>query len=342
MGSPGLRVLARRLSFALLLLLLGAAPPADAQNPPSCKGRDLLAELAVTDPALHARVLEEAKEVENTGAVLWKIEGKAGKVSHLFGTIHVTDERVGRLPAAADAAIAASGTLALELDNLDPAAMALAFARLGNLVVYGSGDSLKAHLDAAELDIVKRALKQVGMPGEMAVLARPWLVTLLLAMPECERRRATSGLVSLDQRLLKDGRQRGARIVGLETVDDQLKAMAAVPEADQLLILRSSLKLIDRIDDMFETVIRRYLERRLGVVMPLQRAWTEKTGFPASSHDAFEREVVVKRNQRMRDKALPLIEAGGAFIAVGALHLPGRNGLVALLREAGYTVTAID
>ena len=44
----------------------------------------------------------------------------------------------------------------------------------------------------------------------------------------------------------------------------------------------------------------------------------------------------------MRDKALGyLAEGGNAFIAVGGLHLPGKQGLVTLLREAGYTVTAV-
>ncbi len=42
----------------------------------------------------------------------------------------------------------------------------------------------------------------------------------------------------------------------------------------------------------------------------------------------------------MEPTAEPLLEEGGLFIAVGALHLPGKKGLVALLREAGYTVTA--
>jgi uncharacterized protein YbaP (TraB family) len=44
----------------------------------------------------------------------------------------------------------------------------------------------------------------------------------------------------------------------------------------------------------------------------------------------------------MRDAALPHLAEGKAFIAVGALHLPGKNGLVALLRGAGYTVSPVE
>jgi uncharacterized protein len=44
----------------------------------------------------------------------------------------------------------------------------------------------------------------------------------------------------------------------------------------------------------------------------------------------------------MRDNALAQLEQGGLFVAVGALHLPGQQGLVALFREAGFTVIAVE
>jgi uncharacterized protein YbaP (TraB family) len=44
----------------------------------------------------------------------------------------------------------------------------------------------------------------------------------------------------------------------------------------------------------------------------------------------------------MRDKAVEALAEGGVLIAVGALHLPGKQGLVALFREAGYTLTPVE
>ena len=52
--------------------------------------------------------------------------------------------------------------------------------------------------------------------------------------------------------------------------------------------------------------------------------------------------LITDRNLRMRDRMLPLLEKGRAFIAVGALHLIDRNGLVELLRTAGYKLTPVN
>ena len=43
----------------------------------------------------------------------------------------------------------------------------------------------------------------------------------------------------------------------------------------------------------------------------------------------------------MAERTAPLISAGGAFIAVGALHLSGKDGLVERVRAAGYEVTKV-
>ena len=73
--------------------------------------------------------------------------------------------------------------------------------------------------------------------------------------------------------------------------------------------------------------------------LPLSRC---PAGVDAAPVDTFESDIAVKRNYGMRDASLPLLEQGGAFIAVGALHLLGKEGLVELFRAAGYTVTPIE
>jgi uncharacterized protein YbaP (TraB family) len=75
--------------------------------------------------------------------------------------------------------------------------------------------------------------------------------------------------------------------------------------------------------------------------MPLSRR-ADPTGEMLSIIAYVERELIDKRNLTMHERAMPLIDRGNAFIAVGALHLPGDKGLVELLRQSGYKVTPLD
>jgi hypothetical protein len=65
-------------------------------------------------------------------------------------------------------------------------------------------------------------------------------------------------------------------VAGLETLELQLRAMASVPEADQMDILKAALRTYDRIDDILETTVQLYLARQIGIIWPLQLALAER------------------------------------------------------------------
>ncbi len=102
------------------------------------------------------------------------------------------------------------------------------------------------------------------------------------------------------------------------------------------------MRFYDRIDDLIETMVQLYLQRQLGAIWPLQLVLSEKVGVSAKVFESAEQSLLTTRNLGMRDKALEYLADGSTFMAVGALHLPGRQGLVALLREAGYALTAVE
>ena len=86
------------------------------------------------------------------------------------------------------------------------------------------------------------------------------------------------GLIPLDAKLARDAESRGIKAEGLETLELQFQALASVPEADQVEMLKSGVRFYDRIDDMLETMIQLYLQRQLGAIWPLQLALAEKVG----------------------------------------------------------------
>lgn len=334
----------RRRMLAVLFLLAAPGGMALAQAP-NCTGKNVLQELRETDAPAHARVAAAASSTENANAIFWKIEKEGAPPSHLFGTMHLTDERINTLSPTVKAALADSRQLVLELEDLSPDSFMKALTgspQMVALMLYTDGRRLDESLDAEDFRKVTEVLSRAGIPPSIGGMFRPWVATLLMSVSPCEQQRMAAGLLPLDARLAKDAEGRGIKAIGLETLELQFRALAGVPEHDQIEMLKSGVRFHDRVDDVMETMIQLYLQRDLGAIWPLQIVLAERVGVRATAFDAAEQSLLVARNAAMRDRAVALLAEGNAFIAVGGLHLPGRQGLVALFREAGYTLTPVE
>jgi uncharacterized protein len=118
--------------------------------------------------------------------------------------------------------------------------------------------------------------------------------------------------------------------------------MGGLTAGTELAWLRASLALYPQIEDHTETLVQMYLRRQISATWDLMQGLSGDAAMGKAEIDEFLQALVVRRNHKMRDASLPLLVPGGLFIAVGALHLPGRHGLVALLRKKGFTVTAVE
>lgn len=329
------------LSVALLAPVIAHAAPKTTAPPPACIGRDILTAMKATDPAGFAKIRAAADAVSNREAMLWRIEGKGQPASYLFGTIHSTDPRVTSLSPATVTAFASAKTVALEYIGADVSRQKM-IELITAKGAFTDGNGLKDLLTPAENGVLRRTLAAEGIPAEGVHMLRPWLALFTLALPACEKKRTEAGVLFLDQRLERDGIAQGKRMVGLETVEGQIDAITGMQEPTQVWLLKATIATVPLRDDALEVLLRAYLARDIATTMPFTRHIVEKAGYDSSSLDVFEREIGTKRNYGMRDVALPLLQEGGAFIAVGALHLVGKEGLVALFREAGYTVTPVE
>lgn len=334
--------LAAVLTTMIAVLACMAIEAAAQANTGKCGGADMLAELAITDPAAHAKVRNEAKALPNTQALLWRVEKSGVAPSFLFGTMHLSDKRITTLSPAVSEALKASKTLVLEVGDLSPEALTSAMATSGADLVYSDGRSLSDQLTEEEFAKVKAVVSASGMPGDFAKMLKPWLVSTLLSVSECERRQVAAGIKVLDMQLAERAKAAGIAVAGLETINEQLGALSGIPEEEQLQMLRVSLKHAERTDDMMETMLQLYLKRDMGAALPFQFVLASQIGIPSSAFDGFQKSLLVDRNARMAVSARPYLDKGGAMIAVGALHLPGDTGLVSLLRSAGYTITPVE
>ena len=329
----------------LQLTLTQVAAQTQKVAPPACGGRDLFAEMKTSDPKGFDEVRDMADATVNARAVLWRIEGQGRPPSFLFGTVHSTDDRVHTFSGALQSAFEGARKVALELVELasrQDGRRAMNAREITSLTTYRNGQSLADQLSEAELKRLYEILRRRGIPAGNAYLLRPWFAWSAFDIPECEKRRVAAGSAFLDQRLGEEARKRGQPVIGLETIGSQINMLAGLPEAAQLDLLKRSLALLDNQEDLLEVLIRLYLARDLGAIMPFNAKFAEKRGFDPALFVPTERDLVEKRNITMRNAALPLLQEGNAFIAVGALHLPGKGGLVELFRAAGYTVTPVD
>jgi len=339
-------MMSRRMAAVVLAMLLAVAswlPVAEAQaEPPTCQGQDLLARIYAADASARTRVETEAGKISNGDALLWRVSRAGGPSSHLFGTIHLTDARVTKLSEVVLRALDSAKRVALEVVDVTPEAFVAAMGALGDRLVFPEGRSILPGLDIEERETLSAGLATLGFPAGAHGRLRPWFVTMMLAVTACERARLAAGLQPLDIQIGARARERGVVPVSLETLEGQLRVMASVPEDDQIQVLRASLKTHAQTPDAVESMVRRYLAREIATILPMQAEMLRAAGFDPAIMDSFTHALLERRNPGMRDAALPLLEAGDAFIAVGALHLIGETGLVSLLRREGYEVTPVE
>lgn len=322
---------------ALAAAFVVFARPAAAET--VCSGENMFAAMERDDPALAASLREEAAATPNGKGLLWRIENAEGKPSWLFGTMHMTDPRVLALTQEAQEAFDASNTVVIETtDILDQSKMTAVMANRPELMMFTGPETLSSVIPEEDRALVAKGLSERGVPLATVEKMKPWIIAALVALPACELSRKAQQALVLDAKLAADAQASGKALEGLETAESQLEAMASLPMELHIEGLVETLKLGDRIDDVMETMIQLYLAGETGLFWPFFGAVLPGGDDGESGYAEFQEVMVSTRNRGMYEGALPLIEAGGAFVAVGALHLPGEDGLISLFREGGFKV----
>lgn len=330
------------LLLALLAAALFAVTPAKAESGNACNGKNLIPAFEKEHPDLYAKVLAEAAKIPNGEAIFWRIDKPGLKPSYLLGTMHVTDPRVTALPEAARAPFAAAAGLIIEsADILDEQKTAAALLGRPDLTMIADGKTIADLIGKEEAASLEESLKGRGIPLVAVARMQPWLISSFVALPACEAARKQSGQAFLDKKLALETKASGRPVYGLETMIEQLSAMAELPAEIHIKGLMETLALGDRMEDVFETMTDLYLQGKTGEIMPMLKAAIPGVEGEGEGYVEFEERLVRLRNHTMADRAAPLLDKGEIFMAVGALHLPGEEGVVALLERQGFTLTPL-
>jgi len=319
-------------------LLLPAISLAD------CGGRDLIAELARVDPARHDSLLARSRQVVNGEGLLWEVGNGSTPPSYLFGTYHDTEAGYPDLPEPASVRFRAARVLIVELTDIEQQRMAERMARDPGFAMTRSGNRLFRHLNHADRQLAEAALGARGVTMQTARKLQPWMLFSILSVPVCQFEARSDGASVLDQRLIHEARARGMPVAGLETFEEALGAFSKIPKDAFTAILRDLLRSTEREEDIRATMLGLYQHEQVAAIQQFA-ALSEPD--PERAIEAFRLmriftdAILVPRNHAWLDSLIPELRQGGAFVAFGALHLPGEEGLVELLRARGFTVRRV-
>ena len=256
---------------------------------------------------------------------------KGNEQHWLLGSIHAGKPSLYPLPDPVERAWQQSRALVMEVDMTHISQAQ--WQEMGAITRLVDGKTLKDHLP---MDLYRRTLIAAGQNGlneSMLAPLRPWFAAITLTQAALERT-GYRGEFGVDQHFAKRANDGGKPIVGLETLLEQLGYLASVGD-NQTLMLESTLDELPELEKGFTEVMAAWQNGDQATLInllkeemapPKLQAWLEQT-------------LLAERNRNWVKKwpGLP----NESFIVVGALHLYGEQGLLALLEQQGWRITPL-
>jgi uncharacterized protein YbaP (TraB family) len=259
----------------------------------------------------------------NSQSLLWKIYGKGLRdTSYLYGTIHIQDKRVFRFDSIVYDKLNAVEAYAMELnpEKIDMEAM-----KKQMLMKKHSLNELLSDSDYQCLDNYMK--EKMGTGVLLYNKMKPFFLQSQLSqlsMPKDMDK-------ALDLFFFDYAKKHEKITLGIEKLEDQLSAIKAISLQDQAKMLMQTVR--DTTDTDFDELLDAYLHADFDKFAELMK----DTTLPSN----FEEALLTKRNKGMAKHIIEYCKKQPTFNAIGAAHLPGPNGVIALLRKKGYKVEPI-
>lgn len=263
---------------------------------------------------------------------LWAAHG-LGATVYLFGTIHVLPENAGRswMDGRIRDALRQSTELWTEADIGSLSASVRAIRHYGLDAQHGTAQLLPA----AYRERFRTYVAEGGIPETLVDHARPWLAELLLNGAAMQHAGPMS--LGVDAMLLSYAHGRHMATPTFETLDGQFAMLADMPQEAQLVSLEEQIDEFDQTGPLFARLVTAW---RNGDQTTLDRLINQQ--MRAHSEQVWT-ELILRRNERFAQKIGDRLQGTGtAFVAVGAGHLCGSDGIPALLKNAGYSVVRLQ
>lgn len=265
--------------------------------------------------------------------MLWRIDGSAGDV-YLLGSVHLLKETDYPLAPEIEAAYAEAEELVFELSPADMRSGA-AGARMMRMGALPAGESLREHVSDETWAAVQAYVDGGGyLPLSAIERMRPWMLALTLSVMQMQRA-GLDPVFGIEQHFLRKLDADGKLGAGMETIDQQLALFAEASAREQDEQLHKTLQELPEMEAQLDQMRRLW---RSGDADGLHALVSEEMDeYPA----VYDRLIVERNRAWIPQVEAQLADEGDELVIVGAAHLVGPDGVVALLRARGHTVERI-
>ena len=263
--------------------------------------------------------------------LLWRVTKDGTRPSHVYGTIHVADARLAQLPPPVRRALDGARSVMLEFvpDGYTR-------ERFMEAAMFLDRQTLEGTIGKQDFERAVEVMAPIGLPREVVNKLKPWGVLLNLR----DARRAEEG-TPLDAQLIEIARQRRLPLDQIEGVEEQIFTFDEFPMDSQVALLRHSLEHRDELTELAARTLDAYLARDLSALWQLRQAFIARYPEVAAHQAVMTKRVIHDRSVVMAFRMQRQLRGGDAFVALGALHLYGERGVLALLEQDGYRATRV-
>ncbi|NDV78173.1 TraB/GumN family protein [Dysgonomonas sp. 511] len=275
-----------------------------------------------------------------TGTLLWKVSGNGlEKPSYILGTHHLVHVSFADKIAGLKDAMETTEQTVGELLMSDQTSMQAKMQQAAVMPAGESYDKLLSAEDYATLDRGLREMLTVGLdqlgrlkPGMLSMVYTITLYTKIY--PEFN----PMSHEAIDAYVQRIAKEKGKPVLGLETVEDQIYALFdAAPLKEYAEILACGVKTSDKVKEQMDKMSNYYTNGQLREMYDLTFDADDECQMSQKHQDALYKD----RNDKWVEKLPAIMKDKSSLIAVGALHLVGKDGLLVQLAQQGYTIEPV-
>lgn len=260
--------------------------------------------------------------------LLWRVARADAAASHVFGTIHLADPRVLDIPEPVTRALSRSRRYFMEIQHAAPER-----SRFFEAAQFEDGRRIEPLIGTEAFATLAALLRERDVPEEVIHRIKPWAALANLTITPEDYAGET-----LDQKLLARARALRLPIDALEGIEEQISVFEGIAMETQVVLLKHALGHRDDLAGLIEPTIQAWLRRDLAALDAVNERISARYPDVAEHYRVLFRSVVRNRSIVMAHRLFVPLRRGSVFVAVGANHLYGEEGLLRLIEKQGYRV----